>query len=469
VLRTYSAFFSLLRAIIDMVVAASIWVAVYYIRFYSPLFHTPKSISPIRNHLQLIFPVVCICLLAFLWSGLYRPKRIKSIFEQICNLLKATFLSGLLILSFFYYNMREGPYSRKLLALFIVMLPFGLSFSQILVMVVLRALRKKGYNLRHYAVIGATEKGRQLVKDVEAMGHLGLKCAFFTDDDPALIGTKLRGIPVLGPIEEVLDSVKQGEIDEAYLALGGSSAQRIYPVLASLQSSGITIRIIPDWGNLITLSNTSAIAIGSQTLFSAEDSPLSGPSTIIKGAFDVVVALLLLLLLCVPFVIITVLVKLSSKGPVFYKQTRVGMSQKEFTILKFRTMKVDAEAEDNPRWTVPHDKRCTHIGIFLRRTSLDEIPQLFNVVKGQMSLVGPRPEQPFFVREFSEDYRKYMIRHKVKTGITGWAQIHGYRGNSSLRKRLIYDLYYVRNWSFWLDLWILLLTPWHLIKGENAY
>lgn len=467
-LRTYSAFFSLLRFIIDIMVTASIWVAVYYIRFYSPLFHTPKSISPIKKHLQLMLPVVCICFLAFLWSGLYKPKRIKSIFEQICNLLKATLLSGLFILSFFYY-IREGPYSRKLLALFIVMLLFGLSFSQILVMVVLRALRQKGYNLRYYAVIGATKKGQQLVEDIEAMSHLGLKCAFFADDDPALIGTKLLGISVLGPIEKVFESIKPGEIDEAYLALGGNSAQKTYPVLASLQSSGITIRIIPDWGNLISLSNTSAIVIGSQTLFSAEDSPLSGPNIIIKGAFDVVIALLLFLLLCVPFLIIALLVKLSNKGTVFYKQTRVGMNQKEFTILKFRTMKVDAEAVNNPRWTVPHDKRCTKIGIFLRRTSLDEIPQLLNVIKGQMSLVGPRPEQPFFVKQFSEDYRKYMFRHKVKTGMTGWAQIHGYRGSSSLRKRLIYDLYYVRNWSLWLDLWILLLTPWHLIKGKNAY
>jgi len=468
VLRTYSAFFSLLRFIIDIMVTASIWVAVYYIRFYTPLFDAPKSISPIKKHFQLMLPVVCICFFAFLWSGLYKPKRIKNIFEQICILLKATFLSGLFILSFFYY-IKEGPYSRKLLALFIVMLLFGLSFSQILVMVVLRALRKKGYNLRYYAVIGATKKGRQLIKDIEAMAHLGLKCAFCVDDDPALIGTELLGIPVVGPIEKVLKSVKQGEIDEAYLALGANSTQNIYPMLASLQSSGITIRIIPDWGNLISLSNTSAIAIGSQTLFSSEDSPLSGPNIIIKGAFDVAAALLLLLLLFVPFLIIILVIKLSSKGPVFYKQTRVGMNQKEFSILKFRTMKVDAEAANNSQWTMPHDKRCTPIGVFLRRTSLDEIPQLLNVVKGQMSLVGPRPEQPYFVKQFSEDYRKYLIRHKVKAGMTGWAQIHGYRGNSSLRKRLIYDLYYVRNWSFWLDLWILLLTPWYVIKGENAY
>jgi len=301
------------------------------------------------------------------------------------------------------------------------------------------------------------------------MSYLGLKCSFFVDDNPALIGTKLLGIPVLGPIEEVLKSTKQGEIDEAYLALDNNSSQKIYPLLASLQSSGIIIRILPDWGNLISLSNTSTIAIGAQTLFSAEDSPLSGPNIIIKGAFDIITASLLLLLLSVPFLIIALLVKLSSKGPVFYKQTRVGMNQKDFTILKFRTMQINTESIKTPQWTMPNDQRCTKIGAFLRRTSLDEVPQLLNVAKGQMSLVGPRPEQPFFVKQFSEDYRKYMLRHKVKTGMTGWAQIHGYRGNSSLRKRLIYDLYYVQNWSFWLDLWILFLTPWYLIKGKNAY
>ena len=466
-LKSHATFFSSLRFIIDVMITVFLWIAVYYIRFYSFLF-SPKSIPPFKNHLQLLVPVACLCSLAFLWSGFYRPRRIKSIFEQIGMLLKAVLFCGLLILSFFYY-IRQGPYSRKLLALFVVMLPFGLSFSQIFVTILLRTLRRKGYNLRYYIVIGATKNGRQLVEDIEGMDHWGLKCAFFVDDDPALIGTEVSGIPILGPIEKVLESVKQGEIDEAYLALNSNSTQDIYPMLAALQNNGVTIRIIPDWGNLISLSNTSVIAIGSQTLFSAEDSPLSGLNIILKGVFDVVAAAILLLLLSIPLLIIALLIKLISKGPVFYKQTRVGMNQKEFTILKFRTMEVGAETREHPQWTVPNDKRRTSIGIFLRKTSLDEIPQLFNVLKGQMSLVGPRPERPFFVKQFSEDYKTYMVRHKVKAGMTGWAQIHGYRGNTSLRKRLVFDLYYVRNWSFWLDLWILLLTPWQLIKGKNAY
>ena len=145
------------------------------------------------------------------------------------------------------------------------------------------------------------------------------------------------------------------------------------------------------------------------------------------------------------------------------------MDQKEFKILKFRTMRTDAEKETGPQWSMAKDNRCTLIGKFLRKTSLDELPQLINVVSGQMSLIGPRPERPHFVKQFSEEYKKYMLRHKVKAGMTGWAQIHGFRGNTSLRKRLVYDLYYVRNWSFALDLWILLRTPWHIIKGENAH
>jgi len=167
--------------------------------------------------------------------------------------------------------------------------------------------------------------------------------------------------------------------------------------------------------------------------------------------------------------VIALLIKLTSKGPVFYKQTRRGMDQKEFEILKFRTMRIDAEKENGPQWSKPDDAMCTSIGKWLRRKSLDELPQLINVIKSQMSLVGPRPERPYFTKQFSEEYRRYMLRHKVKAGMTGWAQIHGFRGDTSLRKRLVYDLYYVKNWSFALDLWILLRTPWHIIKGENAH
>lgn len=466
-LKRYAAFFSLLRSIIDIIIIAVIWVAVYFVRFYLGIFTTTKGIPSFRAHLSLAVPIICICYLGCLWSGLYKSKRVRGMFKQFGDLLKASLLSGLLVLAFLYY-LHDVPYSRKLLVLFIVMLFAGLFFSHLLAMASLRFLRKKGYNLRYYAVVGAGKKGQLLVRDIEQMGWLGLKCRFFVDNNPSRIGAELLGVPIYGPLEKLTELVKAKQIDEVYLALSGSEAQQVYPILESLQRTGITIRIVPDWGNLISITDAMAVPIGSQLLFSAADSPLSGYNIILKEIFDRLAGLVLLLAFAIPMAIIAVLIKLTSKGPVLYKQTRVGMDQKEFTMLKFCTMTVDAE-KDGPQWAKPDDPRRTPIGAWLRGKNLDELPQFVNVIKGQMSLVGPRPERPHFVKQFSEEYKKYMLRHKLKAGMTGWAQVNGFRGNTSLKKRLQYDLYYIRNWSFGLDLRILLLTPWHIIKSKNVY
>jgi len=467
-LKRYATFISLFSSTSDICIIGCLWLSVFYVRFDSGLFATAKGVPDFKRHLLLTLPIVTICYLGCFITGLYRPKRVQNIFGQFVEILKASFFSGLFVLAFFYY-LKDAPYSRKLMALFIVMLFMGLVFSHLLTMVIMRRLRAKGYNLRYYAVIGAGQKGQQLVRDIEQMGWLGLRCAFFVDNNPAYFGTELLGAAVYGPVERLPELFKTKPIDEVYLALSGNAAQEVYPVLEALQSSGVTIRIIPDWGNLASISGATAITIGSQILFSAADSPLNGANVILKEIFDRTLAMILLAIFAIPMVFIAVLVKLTSRGPIFYRQIRVGMDQKEFKILKFRTMTVDAEKENGPQWTGYGDPRRTPIGAWLRRTSLDEIAQLINVLKGQMSLVGPRPERPIFAKQFSEEYKKYMLRYKVKAGITGWAQINGFRGDTSLRKRLLYDLYYVRNWSFGLDIWILLGTPWHIIKGENAY
>ena len=426
-----------------------------------------EGIPDIRTHLLLTPPVMFICFATCVWTGLYRSKRAQNLFSQIFELLKATLLSGLFMLAFLYYA-RETPYSRILLAIFLTLLFLGLSFSHLWVICVLKWLRKRGHNLRHYVVIGAGEKGQQLVRDIKTMPWLGLKCMCFLDNDMTRIGATLADAPVYGPIEKMREFVDISTVDEVYLALSGNSAQKVYPLLQYLQAYGITIRIIPDWGNLISLSSPVVVPIGSQILFSAADSPLSDWSTIAKRLFDLTVAIMMFIIAFMPMLVISLLIKLSSKGPVFYRQNRIGADQRAFEILKFRTMKTNAEEEGNPQWARQNDPRCTAIGRWLRRTSLDELPQLVNVILGQMSLVGPRPERPYFAKQFSEEYKKYMLRHKVKAGMTGWAQVNGLRGDTSVRKRLVYDLYYVRNWSFTLDIWILLLTPLHLLKGQNA-
>ncbi len=326
-LKRYAVSVSLLRSICDVCIIAWIWLCVFYVRFYSGIFDTAKGIPDFERHLLLTLPIILICYLSCLFLGLYKPKRTQSMFLQLLDIFKASIFSGLFMLTFFYY-LQDVPYSRKLLTLFVIMLFAGLIFSHIFTMLVLRRLRAKGYNLRYYAIIGVSQKAQQLVRDIEQMGWLGLKCVCFVDNNPDLIGTKLRGIPVYGSTEELTKLVEAEKIDEVYLALSGEEAQKTYPVLKNLQSTGTTIRIIPDWGNLTSISDATAVNIGSQLLFSAADSPLDGANIILKEIFDRLIALILLIIFMPPMTLIAALIKLTSKGPVFYKQLRVGMDQK---------------------------------------------------------------------------------------------------------------------------------------------
>jgi len=467
-LKTCATYFTFIRSVTDVVIISGCWMVAFFMRFYSGIFSTPKGVPSFESHVKFVPVVICVCYFSCWRLGLYEPQRVYTVFRQLADLLKACLWSGLFILAFFYFTM-NAPYSRGLMAIFLVTLFLGLLISRIFVMSVLRRLRSKGYNLRHYAVIGAKEKGQRLVQDIRRMEWSGLRCAFFVDDDLPSIGSRLLGVPVYGPIEKILELIKVNDVDEVYVTLDANNAQRVYPILESLQRFGMTMRIVPDWGNLVSISKPSVVPIGSQVLFSSADSPLNGYNVVLKRVFDLAVSAAILVVVSIPMLVIALLIKLGSEGPVFYRQLRIGIDQKEFEMLKFRTMRNNAEEESRPKWAKANDGRCKSIGKWLRRTSLDELPQLMNVVRGQMSLVGPRPERPYFVKHFSEEYRKYMLRHKVKTGMTGWAQVNGFRGNTSARKRLVYDLYYVRNWSFAFDLWILLRTPWHVVEGKNAY
>lgn len=467
-LKRYAAFIILFRSLTDIIMLACIWIAVFYIRYYSGLFAAAKGVSSFKNHIILLLPVVLICYLGCHLAGIYKTRRIQNMFTQFSSVFKAVILSSLLIIFFFYYT-ANAPYSRKLLIIFFILMFFGLMSSHLITMAVFRKLRAKGYNLRYYAVIGSGPRGQQLVQDIEQASWLGLKCVFFIDNQSGSVTSKAGIIPVYSPIEKIRELIKTETIDEIYLAMGGEEAQKAYPILEDIQAAGITVRIIPDWGKLVSISHFNTIMIGSQILFSAGDSPLSGINAILKDSFDRVSALLLLLILFIPMVLIGIIIKLTSKGNVFFLQQRVGLDMKEFKVIKFRTMKEQAGNPDIKEWSMPDNPRCTRFGKILRRTSFDELPQLINVLKGEMSLVGPRPERPVFIKQFSDEYKKYMLRHKVKTGMTGWAQVNSLRGNTSIRKRLLYDLYYVKNWSWWLDIWILILTPLQIIKGKNAY
>ncbi len=464
-LKRYFAIVNFIRIGTDVASIAILWNLVYFIRFYTGLFDY-STIPSYQRHLILSVPVVIIMYLCRLWVGIYESMRIQSAFELLRKQIESIVLGYLFVIFFLYYS-ESVPYTRVLLLLFFIFLTTGLLISQMLTVLILRYFRSKGYNQRFYGIIGTGKAALKLLHDIRRNSYFGLQCLFFIDDKPQLEGKRLQGIRIFGDISKLPEIVKENKIDEIYLAKNGSDTTTIYPLLEELQCSGITVRILPDWSGLTALGKASTVTIGSSVLFASSDCTLSGANNILKSIFDRMVAFILLCLFCLPMLVIAILVKLSSKGPFFYKQKRVGMDRCVFEILKFRTM--ETTHTETPGWTVKNDPRRTRIGTFLRSTSLDELPQLINVIKGEMSLVGPRPEQPHYVEKFSEEYKRYMFRHKVKSGMTGWAQIHGFRGDTSLRKRIQYDIYYIRNWSVWLDILILIRTPFQLIKHKHEY
>jgi exopolysaccharide biosynthesis polyprenyl glycosylphosphotransferase len=465
-LKRYANSLVFLQSLMDAFIVAVLWTGVYFVRFKTGLFDISKGLPDFHNHVVMAIPIAFFTLAACIWTGLYQAKRLQNLLFQVNDILKATLIAGFLILTFLYYG-RENLYSRKLLLMFAAMMFLGLTCSHLGTIIVLRMFRKRGYNLRHCAIIGCGRRGQHLLRELERIRWTGINCAYFVDVAGSRRDHLIHGVPVAGGLDRLVEIVSREPVDELYLTLSGDDALAAYPVLEKCQSMGITIRIIPDWGNLAS-THATVTPIGSQLLFCAADSPLEGYWMVLKEIFDRAVALSLLLLLALPMLLIAAVIKLTSRGPVFYRQVRVGMDQRQFEIYKFRTMRIDAEQE-GPRWASAGDARRTVIGSWLRKSSLDELPQLINVLRGDMSLVGPRPERPMFVNQFSQEYKNYMLRHSVKSGITGYAQIRGFRGNTSLRKRLQYDLFYVRNWSFLFDLWILLKTPWQMIRGKNAY
>lgn len=463
-LKRHYAIVSFLRIACDALTIGVFWNASYFIRFYSGWF-AHKGIPPYFHHVMLTLPVLLIFFVCRKARGIYQSVRIEPLFKQWRKQVESLLLGYVFVILFLYYS-EKVPYTRVLLFLFLFALLAGVPIAHLLMIQVLRFFRSRGYNLRHYGIIGTGKNAMKLFRQIRDCEYFGLNCCFFIDDKPHLEGKTIDGIAVYGHLDRLPELARETGIDEIYLARGGPGIETIYGILNEMQADGITIRLLPDWTGLTSFARPASMTLGSCMLFTASESPLTGMNLLLKDLLDRLIAVLLIIMLAVPMLLIAGLIKITGGGPVLYRQRRMGMDQKEFEILKFRTMTATADSE--PAWTVRDDPRQTKLGRFLRRFGLDELPQLFNVLRGQMSLVGPRPEQPHFVETFSKTYKKYMFRHKVKAGMTGWAQIHGFRGDTSVRKRIQYDLYYVQNWSPWLDLQILIRTPFHILKGNHG-
>jgi len=413
-----------------------------------------------------------VALLVFHGAGLYKPRRDKSFLLEIAQILKAGVAIWVLLIALIYYT-AAVPFTRLMLALFLPLLIAGLILERGIFRATLRSLRRRGWNLRHALIVGTGRLGQMTLLRLQRNSWMGIRVAGFVDAAPAPART-IRGIPVVGHTDSLRDIVENTGVDCVFIALRGGKSrdtrddgQHLRRILAQLDSTAADVRVIPDiFLARFPLSATITDFDGLPVISLRED-PLAGWPAIYKRLFDLTGALFAIAIFALPMLIIAIAIKLEGGGPVLYRQRRMSYGRRAFWMLKFRTMRSDAEA-GGPAFAAAGDPRCTPFGRRLRAWSLDELPQLFNVLRGEMSLVGPRPERPEMLARIQEEVPGFPLRLKAQAGLTGWAQIKGFRGRSSFRKRLQYDLYYLNHWSPFLDVRILLAT---LLRPRhpNAY
>ncbi len=456
-LRQHSQFMLLLLVAADAVAISVAWLASYWLRFeYLPVDPT-KGLPGLDDKFLPMLPlVVAGHLLIFNRLRLYRPRRSESLARELRDIGKA-FVVAIVVVVLIDYAMPETyKISRRFVLTYAIvgMTSFGL--FRLAVRMVLRVLRKRGLNRRYAAIVGTGRAAQSLLHALRRNRWTGFEVAYFVDNRTQEPGARLRDVPVYGPLSELREVVERQPVDAVFVALPAHDVVRINDVMDALETSMADVRLIPDVNPAYAM-RPDVTQLDGVPILSLRQTPLVGWNALLKRLFDLVVGGLCLLLAALPMLVIAALIKLTSRGPVFYTQRRMGLDGREFTLVKFRTMRADAEA-NGAVWSRKVDDRRTAVGSFLRRTSLDELPNLFNVIAGQMSLVGPRPERPEFIAKFKDEIPQYMLRHKMKAGMTGFAQVRGWRGDSSLRKRIQHDVHYIRNWSLGLDLRIMLAT-----------
>jgi Undecaprenyl-phosphate glucose phosphotransferase len=466
-LKEHSQIFITLLFISDLILIAFSWILAYLIRFNLPLIKVIKDIPPWEQHLPLLVLLILICSVVFNLMNLYRPMRFSSISKEIKELFKAITIS-LLLFIFFAYFFKEYRYSRLTILYFWIIGFINLSLSRWVSRRILRVLRKKGKNLRYVLLVGEGKLLEKLLRAIHRHPELGLKPIGILSEKGNPMEKTIGGVDVIGTYEDLPEIVRKRGVDKVFIVLPFHRHEKIKDLLISLKDEFVDIKIVSDLYDLFQLRG-GIEEIDGLPIINIRETPLLGWGKLFKRLIDVLISSFGLVLLSPLFLLISLLIKITSKGPVFYKQKRMGLDGNIFEMIKFRSMIVDAENETGSVWAKEDDPRRTPLGKILRKTSLDELPQLWNVLKGEMSLVGPRPERPELIERFKEVIPNYMLRHKIKAGMTGWAQVNGWRGNSSLEKRIEHDIYYIEHWSIAFDIKILFLTLFKGFVNRNAY
>jgi Undecaprenyl-phosphate glucose phosphotransferase len=479
-IRRYNRLLAYFYVVSDALLAMAAFVLAYVIRFdfLAEVLPVTKGYPPLGQYLRMLPFIQAIVPIAFYVQGLYHLRRgrtrVDDFFAVFVGSIFAVVLGvgGTLYFQTYYVSDElkdAGIYevSQPVWALFLVLNVIFTYTSRELVREALERRWRAGIGLKRVLIAGSGDLGRMVADKVLEHRELGFRVLGFIDDRAVGDHIGYRGLPLLGTITDADEIIRREKIDHLYVALPLEEHVKMLGLVEATNREGVDVHVVPDLLQFIAL-RARLEHLDGVPIISLNDVPLRGLNSILKRAIDVAISGAALLVVGLPLLLLAILIKKTSSGPVFYKQERMGLDGKAFQVYKFRSMHQGAEDETGPVWARDDDPRCTPVGQWLRRFDLDELPQLWNVLRGDMSIVGPRPERPYFVEQFKHRIPQYMLRHKVKAGITGWAQVNGWRGNTSLDKRIEYDLYYIQNWSVGLDLKIMWLT---LLRGlqKQAY
>lgn len=446
----------------DLAVTAAVWLAAYFLRYavWPSRFGVP-DLSHVLSSLPIVLVLAAV---AYRVCGLYEVHRLRELPHELNVVCQASGLMFLLAITALFYR-RDLYESRLAMALFLGLNALALTGARRLVWRALKRLRSQGLNYGRAVIVGAGRTGRLVASTIQNNHWTGLEAVGFVDK-PSRV--EPNHLPRLGSLDDLAEVVERHDVDHVFVALPIDRYGELPRIYRALDRLLVEVQLVPDLPQL-TGMRIQTLEIDDVAFLSLRGDPHRGWGRLAKRSMDLAVGSLAVVLLSPLMLLLAALVKLTSPGPVLFRQPRAGQGGRPFSMLKFRSMPVEAERQTGPVWAQKNDSRCTPLGRFMRRWSLDELPQLFNVLAGDMSLVGPRPERGVFVEKFQRQLPSYAQRHQVKAGITGWAQVNGWRGNTSLRRRLECDLYYISNWSLSLDLKILCLTLWRGFRHQNAY
>ena len=459
--------FNRLQVVIDAFVIALSYFLAWVIKFYVPFLNDNEGRLPFRVYMSALLFIVPGYLILNYAFNMYTPKRMQGRRLELSNIIKANTI-GMFLFVGALYLVKQIDFSRHVIFIFYVVNIILETVSRNLIRLGLRQMRSKGYNQKHVLLVGYSRAAEEYIDRILANPQWGYKVRGILDDHIEA-GTEYKGIKVLGRIANLMVILPQNHLDEIAITLGLNEYYRLEQIVALCEKSGVHTKFIPDYNRIIPTKPYTEDILGLPVI-NIRYVPLSNTfNALIKRIMDFGGALAAIVLFSPIMLFSVIMIKITSPGPLIYKQERVGLHNRNFMMYKFRSMDVQPPEEEKKAWTVKDDPRVTNFGKFMRRTSIDELPQLFNVLRGEMSLVGPRPERPFFVEKFREEIPRYMIKHQVRPGLTGWAQVNGYRGNTSIRKRIESDLYYIENWTIGLDIKILFLTVFKGFVNKNAY